>query len=69
LPKHRRSQLLQYDASSPIVLGAILGPIAEDSFMRSISGTLMGLSILSLAYRILRRHYARIRAFVSTRRR
>jgi putative tricarboxylic transport membrane protein len=69
---------------SPMVLGAILGPIAEDSFMRSmitfhndprvfflspISGTLMGLSLLSLAYPIVRRHYARVRAFVFTFRR
>jgi putative tricarboxylic transport membrane protein len=56
---------------SPMVLGAILGPIAEDSFMRSmisfhndwtvfftspISGTLMGLSIVSLLYPFLRRN-------------
>src|SRR5262249_3925269 len=54
---------------SPMVLGAILGPIAEDSFMRSmitfhnditvfftspISGTLMVLSIVSLIYPFLK---------------
>lgn len=59
---------------SPMVLGAILGPIAEDSFMRSmitfhndwtvfftspISGTLMGLSIVSLLYPFLRRNISK----------
>jgi putative tricarboxylic transport membrane protein len=54
---------------SPMVLGAVLGPMAEDSFMRSmitfdndatiffkqpISGTLMALALLSLAYPAIR---------------
>ena len=60
---------------SPMVLGAILGPMAEDSFMRTmitfhndwsvlftnpISGTLMALSILSLLYPALRNGYAQL---------
>jgi putative tricarboxylic transport membrane protein len=61
---------------SPMVLGAILGPIAEDSFMRSmitfhgdwtiffqqpISGALMALSIASLLYPLARAAMARRR--------
>lgn len=62
---------------SPMVLGAVLGPMAEESFMRSmitfhndwtiffkqpISGTLMGLALLSLAYPAIRGALARLRA-------
>ncbi|RXF70963.1 tripartite tricarboxylate transporter permease [Hansschlegelia zhihuaiae] len=54
---------------APMVLGAVLGPMAEDSFTRSmitfhddwtiffrqpLSGTLMGLALLSLAFPLLR---------------
>ena len=61
---------------SPMVLGAILGPMAEDSFTRSmitfhndwtiffrqpISGTLMALALLSLAFPMLRHGLARLR--------
>jgi putative tricarboxylic transport membrane protein len=61
---------------SPMVLGAILGPIAEDNFIRSmigfdndwtvfftqpISGLLMALSLLSLGYPVLRSYRARRR--------
>jgi putative tricarboxylic transport membrane protein len=59
---------------SPMVLGAILGPLAEDSYMRSmityhrdwtvfftqpIAGGLMVLSIISLSYPIVRSLLAR----------
>jgi putative tricarboxylic transport membrane protein len=62
---------------SPMVLGAILGPLAEDNFMRSmitfhndwtvffsqpIGGTLMAISLLSLAYPLVRKAIAEIRA-------
>ncbi len=62
---------------SPMVLGAILGPIGETAFMRSmiaanndwtvffsgpISGTLMGASIVALSYPILRELLAARRA-------
>ncbi len=65
---------------SPMVLGAVLGPIAEDSFMRSmitfhndwtvffkspISGTLMALSIISLLYPIVKRNIGRLFAAAS----
>jgi putative tricarboxylic transport membrane protein len=59
---------------SPMVLGAILGPIAETAFMRTmissdndwtaffsgpISGTLMAGSLLALSYPLLRQFFAR----------
>ena len=65
---------------SPMVLGAILGPLAEDSYMRSmityhrdwtvfftqpIAGGLMALSIVSLSYPIVRSLIARRRATVA----
>jgi putative tricarboxylic transport membrane protein len=68
---------------SPMVLGAILGPIAEDSYMRSmitfhgdwtifflqpISGTLMALSIASLLYPLARAAIARRRVVRGRRR-
>jgi putative tricarboxylic transport membrane protein len=58
---------------SPMVLGAILGPIGETAFMRSmiasnndwtvffkgpISGTLMGASVIALSYPLLREFLA-----------
>ena len=61
---------------SPMVLGAILGPLAEDSYMRSmityhrdwtvfftqpIAGSLMVLSIVSLSYPVVRNLLARRR--------
>jgi putative tricarboxylic transport membrane protein len=61
---------------SPMVLGAILGPLAEDSYMRSmityhrdwtvfftqpIAGSLMVLSIISLSYPVVRSLLARRR--------
>jgi putative tricarboxylic transport membrane protein len=61
---------------SPMVLGAILGPLAEDSYMRSmityhrdwtvfftqpIAGSLMVLSIISLSYPVLKSLLARRR--------
>jgi putative tricarboxylic transport membrane protein len=65
---------------SPMVLGAILGPLAEDSYMRSmitfhsdwtvfftqpIAGTLMALSIVSLSYPVVKGLLARRRAAVA----
>jgi putative tricarboxylic transport membrane protein len=67
---------------SPMVLGAILGPIAEDSFMRSmitfhndwtvffaspISATLMVLSIVSLLYPFVRQNIAKVMLLVRNR--
>ena len=65
---------------SPMVLGSILGPLAEDSYMRSmityhrdwtvfftqpIAGALMALSVVSLSYPIVRSLLARRRAMVA----
>ena len=66
---------------SPLVLGVILGPIAESTFMQSmisfdndwtiffrnpISGTLMTLAILALSYPVLKQRLARKRKRVSS---